>query len=94
MIAFRSGSVTEVVDDDITGFVVEDESEAIGGVGELDRRLVRGRFEQWFSATRMAKEYLAHYEALAGMRHATSFPGLRARELERDSMPVPAPPSP
>ena len=25
---------------------------------------------------------------------ATSFPGLRARELERDSMPVPAPPSP
>jgi glycosyltransferase involved in cell wall biosynthesis len=67
VIAFRSGSVPEVVDDGITGFVVEDETEAveaIGRLGELDRRRVRGHFEQRFTSERMAKEYLRNYETL------------------------------
>jgi glycosyltransferase involved in cell wall biosynthesis len=69
VIAFRSGSVPEVVDDGVTGFVVDGEAaavEAIGRLGELDRRQVRRRFEQRFSASRMAAEYLGLYEALAG----------------------------
>lgn len=84
VIAFRSGSVAEVVDDGITGFVVNDEREAIAAVkrlGELDRRRVRAHFEQRFSAARMAKEYLRHYEMLADKARASvSAPRMNATE--------------
>jgi glycosyltransferase involved in cell wall biosynthesis len=73
VIAFRSGSVPEVIDDGITGFVVEGESEAIQAIkrlGELDRRKVRSRFEERFTAKRMAIEYVTHYEVLASRPHS------------------------
>jgi glycosyltransferase involved in cell wall biosynthesis len=73
VIAYRSGSVPEVIDDGVTGFVVEDEAEAITAVGRLsalDRRRVRGRFEKRFTAQRMAQEYVRQYEALARPRAA------------------------
>jgi glycosyltransferase involved in cell wall biosynthesis len=85
VIAFRSGSVPEVVDHGVTGFVVESEAEAveaIGRLGELDRQRVRAHFEQRFTAERMAKEYLRHYEALQQTRHAGGFPSARASEIE------------
>src|SRR5712675_2031875 len=69
VIAFRSGSVAEVVDDGVTGFVVDGEAEAVQAVrrlGELDRRQVRAHFEQRFTAKRMTEEYLSHYAMLAG----------------------------
>ena len=59
VIAFRSGSVPEVVDDAVTGFVVNDEAEAVHAVkrlNELDRGKVRAHFEQRFTARRMARE--------------------------------------
>ncbi len=68
VIAFRSGSVPEVIDHGITGFVVSDEEEAIRAIGrlaELDRRRVRAQFEKRFTSRRMAEEYLNHYAALA-----------------------------
>ena len=68
VIAFRSGSVAEVVDDGVTGFVVDGEAEAVQAIrrlDELDRRRVRARFEQRFTARRMAEEYSRHYEMLA-----------------------------
>ena len=71
VIAFRSGSVPEVVDDGVTGFVVETEEEAVQAVrrlGSLDRRRVRAHFEQRFTAERMAQEYVAHYHALVGAK--------------------------
>jgi glycosyltransferase involved in cell wall biosynthesis len=67
VIAFRSGSVPEVIDDGVTGFVVDSEAEAVQAIAhldELDRRRVRARFEQRFTAKRMAKDYCRHYEAL------------------------------
>ncbi|HLH90983.1 MAG TPA: glycosyltransferase family 4 protein [Xanthobacteraceae bacterium] len=67
VIAFNRGSVPEVVDDGVTGFIVEDELGAIGAVQrlpELDRAAVRKRFEQRFTARRMAQEYLGVYRAL------------------------------
>jgi len=67
VIAFRSGSVPEVVDEGVTGFIVNDEAGAVAAIGrlkELDRRKVRSRFEQRFSAKRMAQDYLGHYESL------------------------------
>lgn len=77
VIAFRSGSVPEVIDDGITGFVVDGEDQAIEAIhrlDELDRRRVRAHFERRFSAARMAREYAAHYRALAGNRCAAGFP--------------------
>lgn len=68
VIAFRSGSVPEVVDEGVTGFVVDDEEQAIQAVkrlGELDRRCVRERFEERFTAGRMAANYILHYRSLA-----------------------------
>jgi glycosyltransferase involved in cell wall biosynthesis len=68
VIAYGRGSVPEVIDEGVTGFVVNDEAEAVAAtqrVHELDRRHVRARFEQRFSARRMAQDYLRFYEKLA-----------------------------
>jgi glycosyltransferase involved in cell wall biosynthesis len=68
VIAFNRGSVPEVVEDGLTGFVVEDETSAAVAVDrlpELSRAKVRKRFEERFSARRMAKDYLAVYRSLA-----------------------------
>jgi glycosyltransferase involved in cell wall biosynthesis len=59
--------VPEIVEDGLTGFIVEDETSAVGAVkqlSELDRRTIRGRFEQRFTARRMAMDYLAAYRGL------------------------------
>jgi glycosyltransferase involved in cell wall biosynthesis len=66
-IAFRRGSVPEVIDDGVSGFIADDEAGAIaavGGVEKLDRRTVRAQFERRFSARRMAEDYLRYYEQL------------------------------
>lgn len=71
VIAFRRGSVPEIIDEGVTGFVVDDEAQAvraIGRLGELDRHRIRARFEQRFTANRMAGEYLRHYEALTAAK--------------------------
>lgn len=67
VIAYRSGSVPEVVEDGVTGFIVDGEQQAIEAVKEavrLDRRKVRARFEERFTASRMAREYVDCYRAL------------------------------
>jgi glycosyltransferase involved in cell wall biosynthesis len=68
VIAFNRGSVPEVVDDGVTGFVVEDETSAVAAVSQLanvSRAGVRQRFEERFTARRMATDYLAVYRELA-----------------------------
>jgi glycosyltransferase involved in cell wall biosynthesis len=68
VIAFNRGSVPEVIEDGLTGFIVEDEAAAIAAVGcldRLDRATVRARFEQRFTARRMAEDYLTTYSRLA-----------------------------
>jgi glycosyltransferase involved in cell wall biosynthesis len=68
IIAFNRGSVPEVVDDGLTGFIVEDEKGAIGALdrlSQLSRESIRRQFEKRFTARRMAQEYLAVYRALA-----------------------------
>jgi glycosyltransferase involved in cell wall biosynthesis len=77
VVAFRRGSVPEVIDDGVTGFIVDNEDEAvaaIGRVGELDRRRVRATFERRFTARRMAQDYVRHYESLIATRRAAPRP--------------------
>ena len=67
VIAFNRGSVAEVVEDGVTGFIVEDEPGAIGAVrrlSQLSRPLIRQRFEERFTARRMAQDYLDVYSGL------------------------------
>jgi glycosyltransferase involved in cell wall biosynthesis len=67
VVAFRRGSVPEVIEDGLTGFVVEGVDEAVaacGRLGELDRGRVRARFEERWTAERMARDYVALYKGL------------------------------
>jgi glycosyltransferase involved in cell wall biosynthesis len=67
VLAFRHGSVPEIIDDGVTGRIVDTMEEAIVALPEvlaLDRRAVRRRFEERFSAARMAKDYISVYRAL------------------------------
>ncbi len=67
VLAFRHGSVAEIIDDGVTGRIVETMEEAVAALPEvlaLDRRLVRRRFEERFSAARMAKDYVSLYRRL------------------------------
>ena len=67
VVAYRCGSVPEVIEDGITGFIVDDEDAAVAAVqrlGEIDRRGVRARFELRFSATAMARRYITLYSDL------------------------------
>ena len=74
VIAFNRGSVPEIIDDGVTGFVVEDEAGAIGAVDRLahvSREGVRRRFEERFTAKRMAldpkpDDHIAHSALAAG----------------------------
>jgi len=67
-IAFRCGSVPEIIQDGVTGFVVDSEVEAVAAlkrVPGLSRASCRATVERRFTAYRMAKDYLCIYEARA-----------------------------
>jgi glycosyltransferase involved in cell wall biosynthesis len=68
VVAYRRGSVPEVMTDGVTGFVVDDLPAAVDAVraaAELDRRACRRAFVERFGVKRMASEYLAVYRRLA-----------------------------
>ena len=67
VIAFNRGSVPEIIEDGLTGFIVEDINGAIGAVdrlGHLSRDKIRRRFEERFTARRMALDYLGVYRSM------------------------------
>ena len=64
VIAWRCGSVPEVVEDGVSGFIVDSTEDAVAAVrriDRLDRRRVRGSFERRFTAKVMARNYLRLY---------------------------------
>jgi glycosyltransferase involved in cell wall biosynthesis len=77
VIAFRRGAVPEVVEEGLTGFIVDDVAGAVAAVSRLhrlDRAAVRRRFERRWVARRMADDYLSVYERIARVKR----PMLRA----------------
>jgi glycosyltransferase involved in cell wall biosynthesis len=69
VVAFRRGSVPEVIDDGVSGVLVDNLAEAANKVGQalqLDRAGVRARFEQRFTAERMTRDYVGIYRSLRG----------------------------
>ena len=80
VIAYRSGSVPEVVTDGVSGFIVDDIDSAVAAVArldEIDRSACRRNFEERFAVGRMARDYLRVYERLiasAADRSAVALP--------------------
>jgi glycosyltransferase involved in cell wall biosynthesis len=67
VIAYPLGSVPEVIEEGVTGFIVPDLDSAVKAVnrlGEIDRMKCRRHFEQHFDAERMAEDYLNIYQRL------------------------------
>jgi glycosyltransferase involved in cell wall biosynthesis len=68
VIAWRRGSVPEVIDDGVTGIIVESVEQAVEAVGRihrLSREACRRTFERRFDARRMAADYVEIYRGLA-----------------------------
>jgi len=69
VLAYRVGSVPEVIDEAVTGMIVDNIDQAriaLVHVAALDRRKVRRRFEERFTARRMARDYVRVYRGLVG----------------------------
>ena len=67
MIAFGRGAAPEIIDDGVTGFIVDTETEAAAAIGRLhnlSRAFVRKVFEQRFTSHRMAADYVDIYQTL------------------------------
>jgi glycosyltransferase involved in cell wall biosynthesis len=86
VIAFGCGSVPEIIEDGVTGFIVDDLDSAVAAVPlafELDRRLIRRRFNQRFTAERMARDYVSLYEqAVSGSFDAPRSGGEAAQSAD------------
>jgi len=68
VLAWRGGSVPEIIDDGVTGFIVDDMEQAEAALGDLvtlDRRRCRATFEERFSASRMARDYIEAYRRVS-----------------------------
>lgn len=84
VIAFENGSVPEVLEDAVTGFIVHSEDEAVQAVrriGTLNRDRIRSEFERRFTAQRMAQNYLKLYARLSRPRR---FPTLAIEPVQND----------
>jgi glycosyltransferase involved in cell wall biosynthesis len=71
VIAYNHGSVPEIIDEGVTGFVVEDEMSAIAAtrrLSSLSREKVRATFEKRFTSRRMADDYLSIYREISAAR--------------------------
>jgi glycosyltransferase involved in cell wall biosynthesis len=70
VIAYARGSVPEVIEDGLNGFIVGDVEEAASAIermGRLDRLQCRRRFEERFTAKRMSGDYMAIYERMVAL---------------------------
>jgi glycosyltransferase involved in cell wall biosynthesis len=93
VLAYRAGAVPEVVDEGITGMIVDNIDQArIASVqvAALDRRKVRRRFEERFTTRRMATDYVRVYRSLvhhgAQPGRSTEYPINRGARISGDEL--------
>ena len=87
VIAFNRGSVPEIVENGLTGFMVERKEEAVAATDQLSRLsrgAIRRRFEERFTARRMAREYLNVYRSLTEKRPYRQWPQRRTDDAGGD----------
>lgn len=83
VIAFRRGSVPEIITHGLTGFIVDNCEQAVNALREvstLSRRKIRACFEKRFSARRMALDYVSLYERLVERSVVAKHPLIPKRE--------------
>lgn len=81
VIAYNRGAAPEIVEDGVTGFIVEDETSAVGALRKIDtlsRTRIRERFEERFTSRRMALDYVKSYSKMSDARNARPKPRLVA----------------
>ncbi|MER9883852.1 MULTISPECIES: glycosyltransferase, partial [unclassified Mesorhizobium] len=74
VVAFRRGAIPEIIDDGVSGWIVDTVEEAVGAlrrIDSLDRARVRQTFEKRFTVERMCSDYVALYRALTNTGTAT-----------------------
>jgi glycosyltransferase involved in cell wall biosynthesis len=87
VIAWRCGSVPEVLDDGVTGFICDDIDQAVRAVErvhELSRETCRRVFEQRFTARRMIHDYVTIYRRILEQHHERRAPDSRGLLHPRD----------
>jgi glycosyltransferase involved in cell wall biosynthesis len=92
VVAFRRGSVPEILEDGTSGFIVDtidDAVTAVARITSLDRAKVRAQFDHRFTVERMARDYVKIYQQLAGARSKSA----RVRRLNGKHRPLDAVPS-
>jgi glycosyltransferase involved in cell wall biosynthesis len=75
VIGWRRGSVPEVIEDGVTGFVVDTIDAAVDAVRQvrdLNRAVCRSTFEERFSAARMAADHVEAYRSLVPAERAST----------------------
>ena len=90
VLAFNEGLLPEVIDEGVSGVILNLVEEAVAAYPELialDRRIVRKTFEKRFSASRMARDYVALYRSLLA-KGANGKRRLRLAGLEPDFRPA------
>ena len=94
VIAWRNGSVPEIIEDGVSGAIIESMDEAVAAVDRvlaLPRAGVRAAFERRFTASRMASDYVAAFETLLARNQAAAGPApeqIRLRATAEAWMPV------
>ena len=81
VLAYRRGSIPEIIEHGTTGFVSENLTEMVAAVeriGQIDRQRCRASFDQRFTADRMARDYVALYERIIEERVALAGPRIHA----------------
>ena len=92
VVAWRRGSVPEVIDEGVSGFMVEDIDEAVAAVHKarsLSRQAVRDRFEQRFTIERVAHDYVRVYNSLAAEPILRALAALRGAAPKRRPLRAP-----
>lgn len=87
VLAWRIGAATEVVEDGVSGFLVDNMTEAVAAVKRirsLSRPSVRATFERRFTASRMARDYIRIYRQLASGNATSSAAGSDAVQTAHD----------
>lgn len=78
IVAYMRGSVPEIVEDGVNGFIVSDAegaAKAVRNLSQIDRKACRRRFEERFTARRMCQQYVELYERLVqAQSEPKSFP--------------------
>ncbi len=91
VVAFRRGSVPEVMTQGVTGYVVDDvaqASDAVRAALRLDRRACRRSFDERFGVTRMANDYLSVYRRLTAGEACPSLRSLVPRKARTMGDPI------